>query len=145
MMRFPRTIAALALAACVSLASVASVHAEPEPAFMRHLFAPELVMQHQSAIGLGTGQRERITKRIREVQAEVLELQWKMNDAVESLEAAVAADPPKRDAAVDAAGRIFLMERDVKLLHLDLLLTIREELSAEQRTRLGELRDGAAR
>ena len=62
---------------------------EPEPEFARHLFPPELVMQHQQALRLTAEQRTSITQGIRDLQLKVVDLQWKMQDEAQKLTALV--------------------------------------------------------
>ncbi len=46
-------------------------------------FAPELVIQHQEAIGLGAEQKEYFKSEIRQAQLKFTELQWKLQDEME--------------------------------------------------------------
>src|SRR3979490_307249 len=48
-------------------------------------FAPELVIQHQEAIGLSAEQRDYFKTEIRQAQLKFTELQWKLQDEMEKL------------------------------------------------------------
>src|SRR6266852_5359278 len=48
-------------------------------------FAPELVIQHQEAIGLSAEQKEYLKTEIRQAQLKFTELQWKLQDEMEKL------------------------------------------------------------
>src|ERR1700674_4914471 len=52
-------------------------------------FAPELVIQHQEAIGLSTEQKEYFKTEIRQAQLKFTELQWKLQDEMEKLVALI--------------------------------------------------------
>jgi len=137
----PLRLAGLALAAALLAAPARA--AEPEPAFLRHFFAPELIMQQQGVIGLSAEQRERITRDIHAVQGRVLELQWEMQDDVRRLEELSAVEEVDEKQLVATARRIFEREGEVKAAHLGLLVRMRNILTPEQRARLQELRPRA--
>src|SRR5262249_57795002 len=48
------------------------------PTFLRQLFPPTLIMQHQSDIGLTGAQRDAITKEMTDTQKAVLDLRWQL-------------------------------------------------------------------
>src|SRR5260370_10007955 len=52
-------------------------------------FAPELVIQHQEAIGLSAEQRDYFKTEIRQAQLKFTELQWKLQDEIDKLIALV--------------------------------------------------------
>ncbi|HEU5185498.1 MAG TPA: hypothetical protein VFU01_13065 [Gemmatimonadaceae bacterium] len=113
---------------------------EPEPDFARHLFAPELVMKHQQAIKLTAEQRSSITQEIREFQLKIVDLQWKMQDEAQKLNALVEGakvDEPQTLAQVD---RVLGIEREIKRAHMTLLVRIKNQLTKEQQAELASLR-----
>ena len=113
---------------------------EPEPEFARHLFAPELVMKHHQAIKLTAEQRSSITQEIREFQLKVVDLQWKMQDEAQKLNALVEGakvDEPQTLAQVD---RVLGIEREIKRAHMTLLVRIKNQLTKEQQAELASLR-----
>lgn len=128
-----------------ALAAPPALAADEEPAFLRHFFPPELVMQHQGAISLTRAQREQITAAVHAVQGQVLELQWDMQDDARRLAELAGAETLDEEALLATARRIFAREGEVKAAHLGLLVRIRNTLTAEQRTQLQALRADAAR
>ena len=67
-------------------------------------FAPELVMQHQEAIGLSAEQKDYLKTEIRQAQLKFTEWQWKLQDEMEKMVALVKqprADEQQRYAASD--------------------------------------------
>jgi Spy/CpxP family protein refolding chaperone len=135
MMRAHRV--ALALLALVPLSLAAQ---EPEPEFARHLFPPELVMQHQQAIRLTEEQRTSVTQSIRELQLKVIELQWKMQDEAQKLTGLVQG--PRVDEAQTLAqvDRVLGIEREIKRAHMTLLVRIKNTLTPEQQRELTAMR-----
>jgi Spy/CpxP family protein refolding chaperone len=131
---------ACALLAIALAAAAASASPPREPAFMGQLFPPELIMRHGRAIGLSAEQRSAITRAVADTQAAVLDLQWEMQDAAQTLGALVSREQVDEDAAVAAAGQVMELETRVKQAHLRLLIRIKNELTSEQQRRLHELR-----
>ncbi|MBI4503554.1 MAG: periplasmic heavy metal sensor [Gemmatimonadetes bacterium] len=115
----------------------------PDSGFGMHLFPPELVMQQQRRLGLTAQQREVITAGIKELQGQVIDLQWRMQDEEQRLSALL--DRPSVDAvaALAQVDRLLDVERQVKKAHLGLLIKIKNALTAEQQDILGEIRAGA--
>src|SRR5260370_2392600 len=61
-------------------------------------FAPELVIQHQEAIGMSAEQKDYFKAEIRQAQLKFTELQWKLQDEMVTLVALVKhphADAPQ--------------------------------------------------
>jgi len=104
-----------------------------------HLFPPELIMQHQSAIHLQAEQRAEITQAIKDFQGRMVELQFKLQEETEKLDALL--DPPAVDqaAALSQVDAVLALERDIKRAHLGLLIRIKNQLTPEQQEQLRTL------
>ena len=126
----------------ISLGASIAVAEGPPPAFMRNFYAPQLVMQNQRAIDLRADQRKAITRAIQKTQADTVELQWAMQDAVSELETAVSKETIDEKTTLAIAERMMEIEGKVKRAHLGLLVRIRNQLDPEQRKRLERIRDG---
>lgn len=113
---------------------------EPEPEFAKHLFPPELVMQHQQAIRLTPEQRTSITQEIRDFQLRVVELQWKMQDEAQKLTELVQESRIDEAATIAQVDRVLDVERGIKRAHMGLLVRIKNTLTPEQQRRLTEIR-----
>lgn len=126
----------------ISLGASMALAEGPSPAFMRNFYAPELVMRNQRAIDLRADQRKTITRAIQKTQADTIDLQWKMQEAVSELEAAVSKDTIDEKATLAIAERMMEIEGKVKRAHLGLLVQIRNQLDPDQRKKLERIRDG---
>ena len=113
---------------------------EPEPEFARHLFPPELVMQHQHALRLTAEQRTSITQGIRDLQLKVVDLQWKMQDEAQKLTALVEASRVDEAQTLAQVDRVLGIERDIKRAHMTLLVRIKNLLEPRQQDTLAVLR-----
>jgi Spy/CpxP family protein refolding chaperone len=118
---------------------------EPEPEFAKHLFPPELVMQHQQGIRLTPEQRTSITQGIRDFQLRVVELQWKMQDEAQKLNELVQESRVDEAATIAQVDRVLDVERQIKRAHMGLLIRIKNTLTPAQQDTLAVLRPGKRR
>ena len=110
-----------------------------EKLFGQHLFPPELVMQHQRSIELKPAQRTAITEAIQQVQAKVVELQWRIQEEAQKLSELVQATSPNEEAVLAQMDRVLATEREIKRAHMSLLVRIKKALTLEQQAALRAL------
>lgn len=106
----------------------------------RSLFEPELIMKHRRAIDLTDQQRDAISKLLRELQGQVIPLQWELQEQVEALSAELNRPRIDLDRAQDRMRRVLQTERQIKEGHLTLLIRIKNQLSPAQQDALRKLR-----
>ncbi len=107
-------------------------------------FAPELVIQHQEAIGLSAEQKDYFKTEIRAAQLKFTELQWKLQDEMEKL-VALAKQPRVDEQQVLAQlEKVLAMEREIKREQVTLLVRIKNKLTPDQQAKLSELRNKQA-
>jgi Spy/CpxP family protein refolding chaperone len=133
--------ASIALALLLAMASGSALAKNPEPAFMKNLYPPELVMANHRAIGLSKDQRTKITKAIQATQASTVELSWSMQDAATRLTEEMSQPKINGDAAIEAAEQVMSIEGQVKREHLGLLIEIKNTLDVEQQKQLDAIRE----
>ena len=103
-------------------------------------FAPELVIQHQEAIGLSAEQKEYFKTEIRQAQLKFTELQWKLQDEMEKL-VGLAEQPRVDEQQIPAQmEKVLAAEREIKREQVTLLVRIKNKLTPEQQGKLSELR-----
>src|SRR6266446_3583790 len=103
-------------------------------------FAPELVIQHQEAIGLGAEQKEYFKTEIRQAQLKFTEWQWKLQDEMEKLVALARQPRVDEQQALTQLEKVLASEREIKRQQVTLLLRIKNKLTPEQQAKLSELR-----
>ena len=136
-------VAASILVALPFTAAPANAAEDDPPAFMQHLFAPELILENARAIGLDKEQRKAVIETIQQTQAQTAEVQWSVFEAAETLSELAAADPIDEEAMLATAREIFEAEGRIKEAHLSLLIRLRNQLTQNQRTKLAEIRSEA--
>lgn len=105
------------------------------------LFPPDLIMQHRRAIDLNDEQRDAISRLIGDLQGEVVRLQWELLDEVQQLTEITSAPRVDLDRALDQLDSVLDTEKQIKQAHLEMLIRIKNLLSAEQQATLRRLRD----
>ncbi|MBS1788498.1 MAG: periplasmic heavy metal sensor [Acidobacteria bacterium] len=114
------------------------------PDLAENLFAPELIMQYQQAIGLTEEQKNYFKTEARKTQTQLTELQWKLEDAVEKFATLLKADRIDEQATTAQLESVLNLEREVKRTQLAFLIRLKNILSPEQQARLRELRSKAS-
>lgn len=133
-------LAAIALLVAAS-APVGAQSAPPlQDPIARSLFEPELIMKHRRAIALTDEQRDAISRLIKELQGQVMSLQWELQDQVEALAGELGRPRVDLDRALDRMGRVMQSERKIKEAHLTLLVRIKNVLTPQQQESLKKLR-----
>jgi Spy/CpxP family protein refolding chaperone len=107
-------------------------------------FAPELVIQHQEAIGLSAEQKDFFKAEIRQAQLKFTELQWKLQDEMEKMISLVKQPRVDEQQALAQLDKVLAAEREVKKEQITLLVRIKNKLTPEQQGKLAELRSKPA-
>ena len=127
-------------AAIALLCAIAAAQPAGHDPIAENVFAPDLVMQHQQAIGLTDAQKEFLKTEVRQAQLRLTELQWQLQDEVEKLAALLKQDTADEQRVTTQLDRVLNLERDIKRAHLGLVVRIKNNLTREQLAKLRELR-----
>ena len=103
-------------------------------------FSPELVMQHQEAIGLSAEQKDYLKTEIRQAQLKFTEWQWKLQDEMEKMVALVKQPRADEQQILAQLEKVLAAEREIKREQVTLLVRIKNKLTPEQQGKLLELR-----
>jgi regulator of replication initiation timing len=114
-----------------------TIQADP---FNRYLFQPDQVMRYQDALGLTEDQRGKLQTAMEESQKRAVQVQWAL--ALENEKLQKTLDKPTLDETevVAQMDRIVGVEREMKRAQLQMLIKIKNTLTAEQQERLRQLR-----
>lgn len=105
-----------------------------------NLFPPELVLQHQKEIGLDEAQKTFVRSEISKAQGRFTDLQWQLQDAMESLAALLSKSNADEQQVLAQLEKVLNVEREIKKLQITLMLRIKNKLSPDQQARLRQLR-----
>ena len=122
------------------VAGIARAQQPSQDPIGQSFFAPELVIQHQEAIGLSPEQKDFFKAEIRQAQLKFTELQWKLQDEMEKLIALVKQPRVDEQQTLAQLDKVLAAEREVKKEQVTLLARIKNKLTPEQQSKLAELR-----
>jgi Spy/CpxP family protein refolding chaperone len=121
---------------CLAAALAAPLHAAEQPdkdEWLRgRLFGPEIVLKHQSKLKLSEKQREAIGAELKRVQAQVAESDWTLMSEAAGLQELIDQHPVDAKAVMSGVDRIFTAENRKKRLYVEMLVNIKNVLTAEQ-------------
>jgi Spy/CpxP family protein refolding chaperone len=112
----------------------------PADPLAENLFPPELVIQHQSDIGLTEEQRNALIAEVQKAQERFSDLQQRLQKEMEALGALLKREQVEEQAALAQFDKVLNQEREVKRAHLALVLGIRSKLTREQQAKLREIK-----
>lgn len=104
------------------------------------MFPPELVMQNQRELGLTDQQKTYLRGEIGKTSARFNDLQWQLHDAMEVLHETMKANQVNEQQALAQLDRVLETEREIKRLHMELAIKIKNNLTPEQQQKLQSLR-----
>jgi Spy/CpxP family protein refolding chaperone len=107
----------------------------------RSFFPPELVMQHQSEIGLQDAQRAVLTSALQQAQGKFMDVQWKLSAEGEKMRRLLQGPQADETQVLEEVDRILALEREIKRAQISLMLRIKNTLTAPQQAKLAEIRD----
>jgi len=108
-----------------------------------NFFAPDIVMQHQEALGLTEDQKTYFKAEIHQSQLKFMDWQWKLQEEMEKLVALVRQPRVEEKDTLAQLEKILAIEREVKREQVTLLVRIKNKLTPDQQTRLVKLRSGS--
>ena len=103
------------------------------------LFAPDLVMRNQRAIGLRDDQQEAIRAEMQKAMMRFTDLQWQQSAQVETLETLCRKQPADEKAVLAQFDKLLSIEGEIKRLNFASLVRVKNILTPEQQARLREL------
>src|ERR1700674_4719142 len=108
--------------------------------FGRSFFPPELVMQHQTEIGLQDSQRASLTSAVQQAQAKFMDTQWKLSAEGEKMGRLLQGTQVDESQVLDQVDRILNLEREIKKAQISLMVRIHNMLTPQQQAKLAEIR-----
>ena len=126
---------------CTVLALSHPVAGQEADPFHGALFAVELVMGNQEAIGLTSDQRDAVVAAIQRTQSEVVPWQLSLSASAERLLELVGQTRVDVEGALAEAGEALSLENRVKLEHVRLLIDIKNILTLDQQRKLEAIRE----
>jgi Spy/CpxP family protein refolding chaperone len=115
------------------------------PSFLRQLFVPAVIMEHQTDIGLSDEQRQAISKEMNETQKQVLDLRWQLEEKTTALTKLLSAEKVDENAAMAQVDAVLKLEDQLKRLRLGFLIRVKNVLTPSQQDALRKLQASSPR
>jgi hypothetical protein len=132
----------LILLALASLgASIAGAASPKEDVFKGKLFAPNVILENQSDLGLSKQQFTEIRRVVVEVQGNVAEHEWDIAEAYQNIMAELDQSPINEEQVLEHVGAALRAENEVKKLQVAMLIQLKNLLTDEQIAHLESLRE----
>ncbi|HMJ18392.1 MAG TPA: periplasmic heavy metal sensor [Gemmatimonadaceae bacterium] len=109
----------------------------------RSFFPPELVMQHQTEIGLQDSQRAALTSAIQQAQAKFTDVQWKLSAEGEKMGRLLKGTQVDEAQVLEEVDRILNLEREIKRAQISLMVRVKNTLTPAQQAKLAEIQSPA--
>ena len=100
--------------------------------FRGKLFPPDLVLKHASQLKLSDAQRKVIRNELTTVQTRVATVDWDIMEAGLAMQEAIEKAPIDRALVLEKADRVFEAEARKKRAWIEMLVNIKNALTAEQ-------------
>ncbi|MEX2441708.1 MAG: hypothetical protein WD400_03585, partial [Pontimonas sp.] len=108
--------------------------------FARRLFAPELIMFHNRAIGLSGAQRAAISEAVQLLQSDVVDPQWRLMESSQQLTELLESAATNEAQALLVLDQVLEAESEIKRANFSALIRIKNALTPEQQIQLSGLR-----
>jgi Spy/CpxP family protein refolding chaperone len=104
------------------------------------MFPPDMILGHASELGLTDDQKAFMRGEIQKTTTHFLELQWQLQDAMESLHKTMKSNAVDEQQALAQLDKLLDTERQIKRLHFGLGIRLKNQLTIEQQEKLRGMR-----
>jgi len=104
------------------------------------IFPPDMIMQHQRELSLTDDQKTFMRAEIQRTTTRFNELQWQLQDQMEALHETVKSNSINEQLALTQLDKVLESEREIKRLHMELAIRLKNKLTADQQMKLQTIR-----
>jgi Spy/CpxP family protein refolding chaperone len=104
------------------------------------IFPPDMIMQHQRELALTDDQKTFMRGEIQRTTTRFNELQWQLQDQMEALHETVKSNSINEQLALSQLDKVLESEREIKRLHMEMAIRIKNKLTADQQMKLQTIR-----
>jgi Spy/CpxP family protein refolding chaperone len=108
----------------------------------QQLFPPELIMSQSQRLHLDDKQRATIKNEVQNAQSKFFDLQWQLKEVSDTMVELLQQTPVDEKRVLEQADKVMGFEREIKKIHLAMLIRIKNSLTPEQITQLRQARAG---
>ena len=128
---------------CVFFVTLSAWAQQPSPEedpIGRQLFPPDLIMAQSQRLHLDDKQRTIIKTEVQRAQSKFFDLQWETKEAGEAMAQLLQQTPIDEARVLEQADKVMAREREIKKIHLSMLIRIKNALTREQIALLTQMR-----
>jgi len=104
------------------------------------IFPPDMIMQHQRELALTEDQKIFMRGEIQRATMRFNELQWQLQDQMEALHETVKTNTINEQLALSQLDKVLESEREIKRVHMELAIRLKNKLTADQQMKLQTIR-----
>ncbi len=127
---------------CTTTAIAQQLSGDDDP-IGRQLFPPDLIMSQAQKLRLDEKQRTTIKNEVQKAQSKFFDLQWEAKEAGEAMAQMLQQTPIDEIRVLEQADKVMALEREIKKIHLSMLIHIKNSLRAEQIAQLKQMRNAS--
>ena len=128
-------------AAFVALSAYGQTPPQPQDdPIGQQLFPPELIMAQSQKLRLDDKQRTLIKTEVQRAQSKFFDLQWEAKEAGDAMAQMLQQTPIDEAGVLQQADKVMGYEREIKKIHLSLLIRIKNSLTKDQIAQLMQMR-----
>ncbi len=106
----------------------------------QQVFPPELIMSQSQKLHLDDKQRATIKNEVQRAQSKFFDLQWELKEASDAMVQLLQQTPTDETRVLEQADKVMGYEREIKKIHLSMLIRIKNSLTADQIAQLRQIR-----
>ena len=128
---------------CIFFVTISAWAQQPSPEddpIGRQLFPPDLIMAQSQKLHLDDKQRTTIKTEVQRAQSKFFDLQWETKEAGEAMAQLLQQTPIDEARVLEQADKVMALEREIKKIHLSMLISIKNALTREQIAMLTQMR-----
>ncbi len=128
---------------CLFFVTISAWAQQPSPEddpIGRQLFPPDLIMAQSQKLHLDDKQRTTIKTEVQRAQSKFFDLQWETKEAGEAMAQLLQQTPIDEARVLEQADKVMALEREIKKIHLSMLIRIKNALTREQIALLTQMR-----
>src|SRR5437773_11284407 len=128
---------------CLATAPLAQQPPQPQDdPIGQQLFPPEMIMGQSQRLHLDDKQRTLIKTEVQRAQSKFFDLQWELKELSDTMVQLLQQTPIDEARVLEQADKVMGLEREIKKIHLSMLIRIKNSMTAEQIGQLRQLRGG---
>ena len=114
-------------------------HMEGHDPMGEFMFPPEMILEHTSELNLTAEQKTAIRNEVKNTQAKFTDLQFQLQDQMQVFAAQLHQPKTDETRALAELDKALDLERQIKRLHVGMMIRIKNQLTAEQVEKLHQM------